>query len=110
MSILRLIHIFLISEVNTCPILMFQYSFQSLWPALQESELKLPLGASKAPKIVDDANFWTRFAIFRCLIGPLVAKLLQILVEQVISFKMSTETSKLDKNCLQKWEKRDRTT
>ena len=37
-------HISLISEVNSCLILMFQYSFQSLWPALQESELKLPLG------------------------------------------------------------------
>ena len=37
-------HIFLISEVNSCPILMFQYSFWSLWPALQESEVILPLG------------------------------------------------------------------
>ena len=36
-------HILPISEVNTCPILMFQYLFRSLWPALQESELKLPL-------------------------------------------------------------------
>ena len=62
----------------------------------------MPLGASKAPKIANDADFWTHFAIFRCLIGPLVAKLLQILVEQVISFEMSTETSKSDKNCLQK--------
>ena len=37
-------HILLITEVNSCPILMFQYSFRSLWPALQEYELKLPLG------------------------------------------------------------------
>ena len=37
-------HILLISEVNSCPILMFQYSFRSLWPALQESEVILPLG------------------------------------------------------------------
>ena len=37
-------HILLISEVNSCLILMFQYLFRSLWPALQESELKLPLG------------------------------------------------------------------
>ena len=95
---LRLPHIFLISEVNSCPILMFEYSFQSLWPALQESEVILPLGASKAPKIADDANFWTCFATFRCLIGLLVAKLLQMLVEEVISFEMSTQTSKLDKN------------
>ena len=29
---------------------MFQYSFRSLWPALQESEVILPLGAYKAPK------------------------------------------------------------
>ena len=47
---LRLPYFFLISELNTCVILMFEYSFQSLGPPLQESELKLPLGASKAPK------------------------------------------------------------
>ena len=41
---LRLPHILLISEVNSCPILMFQYLFRSLGPALQESELKLRLG------------------------------------------------------------------
>ena len=39
-----LYHLFLISELNTCPILMFEYSFWSLGPPLQESELKLPLG------------------------------------------------------------------
>ena len=32
------------SEGNTCPILMFEYSFQSLGPPLQESVLKLSLG------------------------------------------------------------------
>ena len=37
-------HSLLISEGNSCPILMFQYSFRSLWPALQESEVILPLG------------------------------------------------------------------
>ena len=37
-------HSLLISEGNSCLILMFQYSFQSLWPALQESEVILPLG------------------------------------------------------------------
>ena len=40
---LRLPYFFLISELNTCPILMFEYSFQSLGPPLQESDLKLPL-------------------------------------------------------------------
>ena len=44
---LRLPYFFLISELNTCPILMFEYSFQSLGPPLQESEQKLPLGAPK---------------------------------------------------------------
>ena len=44
-------HILLISEVNSCPILMFQYSFRSLWPALQEYELKLPLGTSKVAEM-----------------------------------------------------------
>ena len=62
--------IFLISEVNSHQILMLEYLFWSLWPALQESELKLTLEASKAPKIVNFTNFWTCFAIFRCLIGP----------------------------------------
>ena len=37
-------HILLISEVNSCPILMFEYSFQSLCPPLQESEVILSLG------------------------------------------------------------------
>ena len=49
------------------------------------------------PKIADIGNFQTHFAIFRCLIGPLVAILAQILVEQVISFEMSGQTSKSDK-------------
>ena len=49
--------------------------------------------AKICPNIADVGDFWTRFAFFRCLIGPLVAKLLHILVEQVISFKMSGQTS-----------------
>ena len=56
------------------------------------------------------AIFGHVFAIFRCLRCPLVAKLLHILVEQVISFEMSTQRSKSDKNCLQKYAKSDRTT
>ena len=42
------------------------------------------------PKIAVSARFW-------CLVGPLVAKFFHILVEEVISFKMSGVTSKLDK-------------
>ena len=38
-----------------------------------------------------------------------MAKLLHILVEQVISFEMSGQTSKSDKNCLEKWANSDRT-
>ena len=38
-----------------------------------------------------------------------MAKLYQTLVEQVLSFEMSTQTSKSDKNYLQKKEKRDAT-
>ena len=41
---LRLPYFFLISELNTCPILMFEYSIRSLGSPLQESELKLPVG------------------------------------------------------------------
>ena len=41
---LRLPYFFLISELNTCSILMFEYLFRSLGPPLQESQLKLPLG------------------------------------------------------------------
>ena len=67
-------HILLISEANSCLILMFQYLFRSLWPALQESELKLPLGAILL-------SIWA-----------------QILVEQILTFNLSTQTSKSDKN------------
>ena len=58
---------------------MFDHSFQSLG-------------------IADVSDFRTRFAILRYLRGPLVAILAQILVEQVISFEMSGQTSKSDKN------------
>ena len=37
-------HIFLISDLNTCPILMYDHANQSLWPPLQESKVILPLG------------------------------------------------------------------
>ena len=37
-------HIFLISDLNTCPILMCDHANQSLWPPLQECEVILPLG------------------------------------------------------------------
>ena len=39
-----LYHSLLISEGNSCPILMFDRSFQSFWPALQEYGVILPLG------------------------------------------------------------------
>ena len=42
------------------------------------------------PKIANVGTFWT-------LTGPLVAILVHILVEQVISFKMSGQTLKSDK-------------
>ena len=71
---------------------------------------QIAIRASKAFKIANNTDFWTHFAIFRCLIGPLVAIWAQILVEHVISFEMSTETSKLDKNCFQEWVKSDSTT
>ena len=38
-----------------------------------------------------------------------MAKLLHNLVEEVLSFDLSGLTSKLDRNCLQKWEKSDTT-
>ena len=79
---------------------MFDHSFRSLGPALQEYGVILPLGTYKAPKngkmcpkIADVGDFWTCFAILRYLRGPLVA-----ILEQVISFKMSGQTSKSDKN------------
>ena len=46
---LRLPHIFLISEVDTCLIMMFDHSFSSIGPALQEYGVILSLGASKTP-------------------------------------------------------------
>ena len=52
------------------------------------------LGASKVPKnvpkIANVGTFWT-------LTGLIVAILVQILVEEVRSFKMSTHTSKSEK-------------
>ena len=43
-------HIFLISDLNTCLILMYDHANRSLWPPLQEYEVLLPLGTYKAPK------------------------------------------------------------
>ena len=43
-------HISLISDLNTCPILMYDHANWSLWPPLQEYEAILPLRAYKAPK------------------------------------------------------------
>ena len=69
-------HILLICEVHSCPILEFEYSFQSLWPTLQESEviiwakmstrgpLRCPKMAKMCPKIADIGNFWTHFCNF----------------------------------------------
>ena len=85
--------------------MMFDHSFRSLGPALQEYGVILPLGTYKVPKngkmcpkIANVGNFRTHLVILRYLRGPLVAILAQILVELVISFKMSGQTSKSDKN------------
>ena len=55
---------------------MFEYSFRSLWPPLQESELKLPLGACKMQKHAEIANIgifrWFKFTLkppYRIAIG-----------------------------------------
>ena len=95
-------HSLLISDLNTCPILMYDHANRSLGPALQECEGILPLGAYayKSQKCAENrqlAIFGHVFAIFRCLIGPLVAKFLQILVEEIISFDLHGHTSKSDK-------------
>ena len=37
-------HSLLISEVNSCLIFMFEYSFQSLGPSVQKYDVILPLG------------------------------------------------------------------
>ena len=37
-------HIFLISDLNTCPILMYHHANRSLGPPLQKYEVILPLG------------------------------------------------------------------
>ena len=101
MSICSLLYIFLISDPNTCPILMYDHVNRSLWPPLQEYEVILPLeslqGALKWQKCANICDFRHIFAVFRCLIGPLVMILLHILVEEVISFNLHGHTSKLDK-------------
>ena len=53
--------------------------------------------AKHVQKLPTLAIFGHIFAIIRYLGGPLVAKLLHILVEQVLSFEMSGQTSKSDK-------------
>ena len=58
----------------------------------------LPKNGKTCPKIADIGNFQTHFAVLRYFGVHLVAILAQILVEQVLSFTMSTQTSKLDKN------------
>ena len=59
---------------------------------------KAPKYGKMCPKIVDVSNFWTCFAIFRYLRGPIVVISAQILVEEILNFEMSTQTSKSDKN------------
>ena len=54
--------------------------------------------AKTCPKIANSSNFWTDFCHFGYLIGPLVVISAHILVEEVISFKISGATSKMDKN------------
>ena len=66
-------HSLLISEGNSCPILMFEYSNRSLWPPLQEYGVILPLGAYKAPKNGQNADFRQFLDMFRPFLGPLGA-------------------------------------
>ena len=84
-------YIFLISDLNTCLILMYDHANQSLGPPLQKyrGPIKHPKMAKTCPKIANISNFQHDFAILRHLIGPLVAKLLHVLVEKVLSFKIS---------------------
>ena len=75
-------HIFLISDLNTCPILMYDHGNQSLGPALQEYEVILPLGGpqgiliwqKRVRKLPTSTIFGHVFAIFGCFIGLLVIK------------------------------------
>ena len=67
---LRLPHIFLISEVNSCQILMFEYSFWSLEPPLQESKLILLPGDLQVSKKCQCWWFLAHFCHFRVPYGP----------------------------------------
>ena len=60
----------------------------------------MPLNAYKAPKNGTEAIYGHIFVIFRCLIHLLVAQLLHILVQEVLSFDLSGVTSKSVKNWL----------
>ena len=68
---LRLPYFFLISELNNCPILMFEYSFRSLGPPLQESEflgnpvVSQETAVGKTLQNADFDNFGTFFASYR---------------------------------------------
>ena len=54
--------------------------------------------AKTCPEVANVCNFWTHFAIFGYLRGLLVTMSAQILVEEILSFEMSIQTSKSDKN------------
>ena len=85
---------------------MYDHANQSLGPPLQEYRIRIYLAtrrpirclkiAKMCQKLLTLTIFGHVFAIFRYIRCPLVVKLLRILVEEVISFKISGVTSKLD--------------
>ena len=64
--------------------------FKNMKEFCHQMAYKVATNGKNVPKIAVLVHFW-------CLIGPLVAKFFHILVEEVISFKMSGVTSKSDK-------------
>ena len=50
----------------------------------------------------DIGTFWTRFCYCGCIVGPLLARLVHMHVEEILSVDLRGVTSKLINNWLQK--------
>ena len=62
----------------------------------------MPIKGFEMANNADIGTFWTCFAIYGCIIGPLVARLVHTHVEENLSFDLRGVTSKSVNNWLQK--------
>ena len=62
----------------------------------------MPIRGFKMANNADIGTFWTRFCYCGCIVGPLVARLVHMHVEENLSFDLRGVTSKSVNNWLQK--------